>query len=292
MTRTLAFIGVPSSAGAHFPGQEKTPAALRSAGFRMESMHDYGDLPCEQFQPDRTSRCARNADAVIRVAKATRDRTRRAVDAGHVPFVIGGDCSITTGVVAALVERHPDLGLVYFDAHADLNTPLRGSGIFDSMGLAHMLDEPGVVRELAHIGRRPLLSRRDVVIYGANLKEMNAQEIEALERLRIATSPADRDNAKAIEHWFESEGRPFLVHFDVDVVDFADLPLANIPQFSPGVPWLDALHSLEVFAVSPRFAGLVVTEANPDHDPDGSAIRVLASALSRIARLAAGNMEN
>lgn len=56
----------------------------------------------------------------------------------------------------------------------------------------------------------------------------------------------------------EGLARGFVVHFDVDVIDFVDFPVA-------GVTLQEAVTSLRVFASSPRFAGLVVTEFNPDH---------------------------
>ncbi len=62
----------------------------------------------------------------------------------------------------------------------------------------------------------------------------------------------------------------FVVHFDVDVIDFADFPIADVPQFTAGLPFRDAMACLTVFVASPKFAGLTITEFNPDHaDEDG-----------------------
>jgi arginase len=60
-----------------------------------------------------------------------------------------------------------------------------------------------------------------------------------------------------------------VVHFDVDVVDSGDLPLANLPHFGQELTLAEALACLEVVLASASWAALVVTEVNPDHDPDG-----------------------
>jgi arginase len=79
--------------------------------------------------------------------------------------VLGGDCTITLGVLAGLQRVAPDTGLVYFDGDADLGMPGHGSGILDAMGIAHLLglaqteltglfetQPPLAVRRLAMLG--------------------------------------------------------------------------------------------------------------------------------------------
>ena len=84
---------------------------------------------------------------------------------------------------------------------------------------------------------------------------------EALARLR---SSADR----------------FLVHLDVDVVDFLDLPVADIPLHNDGLTFDETMRSLTVFAGHEGLAGLVITEFNPDHSAeDGSTIEALVRGL-------------
>ena len=144
----LGLIGVPSSAGAHGPGQEKAPGALRQAGLLGAlretglTVEDLGDLPVTRFQPDPANRKSQSLSRVVMVARQVADRVATAVDRDLVPLVLGGDCSITLGVVAGLLRRQPDLGLMYFDGDADLTTPdTTHSGIFDSMGVAHLIGD-------------------------------------------------------------------------------------------------------------------------------------------------------
>ena len=158
-------IGVPSSAGAHHAGQDSAPAALRKAGLpdRLRAaglkVDDAGDLPGAVFAVDREHPHGRNLPAVAQVARASADAVAGAIASGRRPLVVGGDCTITLGVIAGFRRRHPDVGLVYLDGDADLGTPQGGgSGIFDSMGITHLLG--GGAPELAGLAGRRCCWRR------------------------------------------------------------------------------------------------------------------------------------
>ena len=115
MTRIFGLIGVPSSAGAHYPGQEKAPAALRRAGLATRlagvgiSILDYGDLPSKCCRVDPTTRNIDRIADVRTVAANVAASVEKIVSAQQTPLVIGGDCTITIGVVAALVGSQPEL---------------------------------------------------------------------------------------------------------------------------------------------------------------------------------------
>ncbi len=65
-----------------------------------------------------------------------------------------------------------------------------------------------------------------------------------------------------------------MVHFDVDVIDFVDFPVADVPQIKAGLTFRDVMAYLGVFAASPSFGGLAITEFNPDHaDEEGELAR-------------------
>src|SRR5258706_5106344 len=248
----LALIGVPSSAGARRTGQERAPVALRAAGLaeRLRDLGldvvDQGDLPCVTFRPDETSPRQQNLDLVVGVARQTADRVDRIVAGGRLPIVLGGDCSLSLGVIAGLLRHRRRLGLLYFDGDLDLETPeTTPSGIFDGMVMAHALGR-GSPR-LAGIGpRRPLLSEEDVVLFGYNLESgwTDPPEIEALGRSRSAQYPVARVPQEAAAAASEAlrglEGRAGagLVHFDGDGVGFPapDLPHPNPPHPDAALP--------------------------------------------------------
>jgi arginase len=197
-------------------------------------------------------------------------RVEEILRAGQVPLVVGGDCTIQLGVISGFLRAGEDPALLYLDGGVDLYTPATNpAGILDSMGVAHMVGETGAAKELARIGpRAPLMSDARIVLFGY---EPNPPEMPVLERRSIPHYPADsvrgRPEDAAAEALALLEGSVglFVVHFDVDVIDFVDFPVADVPQHNAGLTFEETIACLRTFAASPAFGGLVITEFNPDH---------------------------
>ncbi|OLE37963.1 MAG: hypothetical protein AUG48_03120 [Actinobacteria bacterium 13_1_20CM_3_68_9] len=300
MPLRIGLIGVPSSAGAHGPGQEKAPAALRQAGLLGAlretglEVEDLGDLRVARFTPDPVNRKRQSLSPVIGVVRQVADAVAGAIERGLLPLVLGGDCTITLGVVAGLLRRQQDLGLLYFDGDADLTTPeTTHSGIFDSMGVAHLIGEGAP--ELARVGPRfPLMPQDRIVLFGFQPYEIEPQEARRLQKSAMlqysVTSMGDRPLELAREALarLEERAQAIAVHFDVDVMDSAEIPLANWPHYD-ALSFGDAMHCLSVFLGSPKLAALVVTEINPDHDPEGLLLRQFIDAFADALRPVAAN---
>ena len=296
----FGLIGVPSSAGAHGPGQEKAPSALRTAGLPGAlreaglEVEDLGDLPVVRFAPDRAERKRQSQSRVVKVARQVADAVARAVERELIPIVLGGDCTITLGVVAGLLRHQPDLGLIYFDGDADLTTPeTTHSGIFDSMGVAHLFGQGDP--DLAHIGPRfPLLEQDRIILFGFHPYEIEPEESRVLEASAMAKYPVTSMDDRPVQlaaqarARLEERARAIAVHFDVDVMDSAEIPLADWPHYD-AVSFGDAMRCLSVFVGSPKLAALVVTEINPDHDPDGLLVRQFVDAFAGAMRPVAAN---
>jgi arginase len=282
MVPRVDLIGVPSSAGAHGPGQEKAPAALRKAGFLQAAdsaglqIEDRGDLPLVRFAPDPVHSKQQNLGAVCEVAERVAGAVEGSVGRGNLPLVVGGDCSLTIGVIAGILRSNRRVGLLYFDGDADLSTPdTTRSGIFDSMVMSHLLGLSGAASQLSGIGPRiPLLSPDRVVLFGYMPYELEPEEVALINRLGIRSYPGSelprpvsapaREALAAIE----TNADRVVVHFDVDVLDSAEMPLGNWPHYG-GLRLDEAMECLEIFLGSRKLAALVITEINPDHDPNG-----------------------
>ena len=296
----FGLIGVPSSAGAHGPGQEKAPSALRTAGLLGAlreaglDVEDLGDLPVARFAPDRAERKRQSQSQVVKVARQVADAVASAVERELIPIVLGGDCTITLGVVAGLLRHQPDLGLIYFDGDADLTTPeTTHSGIFDSMGVAHLIGAGDP--DLAHIGPRfPLLEQDRIILFGFHPYEIEPDESRVLASSPMAKYPVTSMDGRPVElaaqarARLEERARAIAVHFDVDVMDSAEIPLADWPHYD-ALSFGDAMRCLSVFVGSPKLAALVVTEINPDHDPDGLLVRQFVDAFAGAMRPVAAN---
>jgi arginase len=284
-----ALIGAPTTLGAFAPGQEQAPRALREAGLTADA--DFGDIPLRRWTPDREHRRAQNAAGVVQAAREVAERVEAAIRSGHVPVVLGGDCTVGVGTVAgALAAGGAPLGLVYFDMHADLNTPETvNTGTLDWMGPAHMLGLPGTVPEFAALAD---LAPADIVVLGRDPSQARPAELEAVAQHHIATIDVDEvlaDPAAAADRALAAlPHERLLVHFDVDVVDFVDMPLSENTGHNVGLPFGTACGVLDTLLADGRFAGLTVTEHNPAHGPeDGSATAALAAALQRALSFAA-----
>lgn len=206
--------------------------------------------------------------------------------AGEFPLVIGGDCTIELGSLSGFLRAGQETALLYLDGGVDLRTPQTNpTGILDSMGVAHMVGELGVTEELARIGPRyPLMDDEEIVLFGY---EPNPPEVGVLGRRSMPRFPAETIRGRAGEAagealaLLERSAERFVVHFDVDVIDFVDFPIADVPQHNAGLTFRETMECLEVFTASPRFAGLTVTEVNPDHvDEQGTVAATFASEVA------------
>ena len=275
---SLALIGAPTSLGAFAPGQEQAPRALRDAGFTADV--DLGDIPLRRWSPDRENRRAQNAAGVAQAARAVAEKVEAAFRAGHTPVVLGGDCTVGVGTVAGARAAGERVGLVYFDLHPDLNTPETVvTGTLDWMGVAHML---GVARTpLADVAS---LEPDQVLFFARQEDQTKRNERETIERLNLESVMVEEVAADPRRTAERAAGRfdRYLVHFDVDVVDFIDLPLSENTGHNLGLPFGAACAALEVLTAGAGFAGLTVTEHNPLHGAeDGSTTKALAGALQR-----------
>jgi arginase len=283
LSRPVGVIGVPTSAGAFAPGQEQAPQALREAGL-VEALRsglevrDHGDREIWRWRPDRENRRAQNLATVVEIVQDTTRRVSDSIAEGEVTLVLGGDCTVGIGTVAAHVSTGERVGLVYFDAHADLNVPESvHEGALDWMGMAHMLGEQGAVSELVNAGvRAPLLDADQVLLFGWDPEQSTAFEREVIERRGISVLAVDEvaaepDAAAArARELMESRCDRLLVHYDVDVIDFTDTPLSENWGRNQGLAYETAMRALDVLLESPRLAALTVTELNPDHAEQGA----------------------
>ncbi|MBL7256834.1 arginase family protein [Paractinoplanes lichenicola] len=293
MSRRWTVLGVPSSAGAHTPGVEQGPAALREAGLINNlragghDIEDRGDVRGFRWRPDPARQTGQNAATVAAVADDVATAVAAILADGRVPLVLGGDCSITVGVLAGFDRAAREPALLYMDGGPDLFTPeTRPNGNLDAMGMAHLLRLPGHLPEVAAVGE-PLTPAR-VVSFGDGLPDDGPdQERDLLQELsitRITAADVHRDTRAAAERALAAAGESFVLHFDVDVLRFTDMPIADVPDSGGdpiGLTLHEAMTCLSVFASGgDRLAALVITEVNPDHAPDRAVLDDFATAVA------------
>jgi arginase len=297
----ISVVGVPNSAASYAAGQDLAPAALRSAGLLDQliasglEVHDDGDLPHQAWSPDRDHPLAQNAGQATMSVRQLADRLHPLLARGDLALVIGGNCTIALGVVAAL--RRLDAGtpgLLYVDRHYDLNTPdSTTDGALDWMGLAHALALPGCLDTLTGaFGRRPLLQADQVAWLGIEPQMATPWEREQADRLglHVTTSQALAADpaATALAALGQLPPGPLAVHVDVDVLDFTDAPLAESTDGRNSGPTLDQVaEALTAAARDQRMRALSIGELNPTRcagDPD--ALPRFVSTIARVLAVA------
>jgi arginase len=297
VTRVLHVIGAPSSAGAYAPGQERAPAALREAGLldrlraRGVTVDDHGDVPGFRWRVDSEHPRAMNSEPAVAVAEAVSKRVADSLAAGAAVLVLGGDCTVEIGTVAGASSNSNRVGLVYVDLDADLNTPeTTEDGALDWMGVAHLLGLPGTVPALGSLGsRRPMLSADEILLFAidnitpAERAVMDTHGIAAFSCADVSADPAGMAR-RVVADWAQRFDR-LLVHVDVDVLDYLDLPIAEETRRNRGLRFDQLVTALRVLVAAPNWVALTVCEVNPDHgEGDGSTLETLCDGLADVLR--------
>ena len=286
-------LGVPTSAGTHHAGMDQAPHRLRAAGLvdrlrAVSPVTDAGDLPRTPYRPQGVGRPYRDGGRVAQINRRVAERVADVVTGDDCLLVFGGDCTITLGVVAGLLSRWPNLGVVYLDGDVDLSTPGdTESGILDTMVSAHLL---GLVdTPVSRIGPRfPLLGAEDILYFGYHPQELTPAEAGWLGTHPVrhwsVTRILDDPTAAARRAAAVMGDRPVLVHFDVDVIDSGDAPLGNYPHFQGGLSLDQAVACLRAFVHGCPVVGVVITELNPHHDGDGWLLPRFINRLAKALR--------
>jgi arginase len=288
--RTMNLIGCPYHEGRRDVGMGVGPTLLLADDrLRAEvAAHGWSPVGHVVSPPDeRRPEVARSMDVVRRLAVLV----RAAVSAGAFPLVLAGNCNSCLGTVAG--AGSDALGVVWFDAHADLDTPDDNvSGYFDVMALA-MLTGSGWPAQRAMVPGLTAIPERSVVLAG--VRDLAPYQRDRLAASDVRVVPGDiRSEAltAALDELARRVDRIYL-HVDVDTLD-SGAGRAN--QFAaPGGPSLEGLRRA-IAAAFARFtvAAAAITAYDPAHDVDGriaDAARAIAGDIARHAAAQAAARE-
>ena len=288
----IAVFGVPSAAGGVAPGMERAPFALREAGL-LEALRVGGrrvvnlsDLSLFPFKDDPENPRARNIPVAACAARAAADEMPRALREGFT-VVLGGDCSLVVGTLAgARAALGRDVGLVFIDANADLNTPETSpSGRLCGMALALTLGLGP--REMAAVGGTGTAAVDPDHVALVGFRSLDPGERKLLGDLGLALpaiaarSLGMRATAALALDAVNNAGGPILVHLDVDAVDPAEMPAKAAITPGPGFSWQEASDLLTALVASPRVVALEVAEFDPSRDPVGACARKVVELVAR-----------
>jgi len=295
--RNVGVIGVPIDLGAGRRGVDMGPSAIRIADLekRLEELghrvEDHGDLDVmiPETQKVGTGKL-RYKKPILSVCEELMKRVDACLGEGRMPLVLGGDHSLAIGSVAGSTNYYArqgeSLGLIWFDAHGDANTPeTTPSGNIHGMSLAVSLgfgDE-----DLVNLGgRSPKVQPRNAVLIG--IRDLDPGERDFLKKSGVTCYTMrdldERGMRDVLDEGIRlaSDGTVGIhMSFDLDVVDPEDAPGTGTPVWG-GISYREAHLAMEMIADRATIVAMDLVEVNPVLDSQNMT-GILAAELAQSA---------
>jgi arginase len=278
MAQKIRIIGVPMDLGASRRGVDMGPSTLRVAGLQARlkqlghQVEDIGNIVVKQ--PEEQHYGVKNAKYLEEIAdtcKGLAEISRKALDEGFLPLVLGGDHSIAVGTTAGAAAHYRKdskrIGLIWLDAHGDMNTPESSpSGNIHGMPLASIMGYgPPELTELA--GIRPMVEPRSVALVG--VRDLDSRERRLVKdsgvhvfTMRDIDERGMRDVMSEALRFTSDDTAGIAVSLDMDFVDPSDAPGVGTPVRG-GVTYREAHLALEMIADSRSMISFELVEINP-----------------------------
>ncbi len=273
--KQISIIGVPMDFGQMRRGVDMGPSAIRYAGVvdRLENLHyeidDLGDI--EISRPEKLDKLSegnlRNLKAVAEGNTKLAKKIDEAINADTFPLVFGGDHSIAIGTLAGVAKHYKNLGVIWYDAHGDLNTAesspsgnIHGMPLAVSLGLGHP-----TLTEIAGYG--PKVKPENIVIIGARsldegekilIKELGIKVYTMHEIDRIGMTKVMEETISYLKD--RTDG----VHLslDLDGLDPHDAPGVGTPVIG-GISYRESHLAMEMLAEAGVITSAEFVEVNP-----------------------------
>ncbi|MGI6603614.1 MAG: arginase [bacterium] len=292
----LEIIGVPQDLGANRRGVDMGPSAIRYAGVRerLESLgyevHDQGNIPVSlrEERPAAVDERLRYLPEIQATSELLAEAVRKALEAGALPLVLGGDHSIAIGTLAGAASVK-QCGVIWFDAHGDFNTPeTTSSGNIHGMPLAASLGR-GDERLVSCGGFVAKAKEKNVALIGA--RDLDPEERESLRQSRISVFTMQDIDEMGMKRVMRqalaaaldgTEG--FVLSLDMDALDPLEAPGVGTPVRG-GLTYREAHLAMELLAETGALIAMEVVEVNPILDTRNQtaelAVELIASALGK-----------
>ncbi len=278
MAEKIRIIGVPMDLGASRRGVDMGPSALRVAGLqsRLKQLgrqaEDIGNIPVRQ--PEEQHYGEKNAKYLGEIAetcKGLAEIVEKTLDEDLLPVVLGGDHSIAVGTAAGVAtyfsKKSKRIGMIWLDAHADMNTPESSpSGNIHGMPLAAIMGfGPRELTELSTA--KPMVHPRNVALVG--VRDLDAKERRHIKEsgvhvftMREVDERGMRDVMSEAIRFASDETAGIAVSLDMDFVDPTDAPGVGTPVRG-GATYREAHLALEMIADSRAIVSFELVEINP-----------------------------
>jgi arginase len=278
MAEKIRIIGVPMDLGASRRGVDMGPSALRVAGLQAKlkqlgrQVEDIGNIIVKQ--PEEQHYGVKNAKYLEEISvtcKGLADIVGKTLDEDLLPLVLGGDHSIAVGTAGgAAAHYHKEskrIGLIWLDAHGDMNTPESSpSGNVHGMPLASIMGYgPPELTDLG--GIKPMVEPRNIALVG--IRDLDAKERRLVKdsgvhifTMRDIDERGMREVMAEALRFAGDDTAGIAVSLDMDFVDPSDAPGVGTPVRG-GVTYREAHLALEMIADSRAMVSFELVEINP-----------------------------
>ena len=292
MPRDVVLIGVPTNSTGTLDGVARAPAVLRQRGLtaalaRRPGFSDAGDLALPAPQAGRGPSGLLAEEALIAMIGRVREAVSAARRRGRFPLLVGGDCPVILGALAALQAERDQPGLLFVDGHEDAWPPRvspTGEAADCELGLALRLFDADLSPGLS--GVLPRIRAQDVIAVGPrDGDELTAAGVPTLAgQLRALIRPAAL-GALAADGYAAafSLPTPWWLHTDLDVLASTELAAVDYPQ-PGGLTWSQLTDITLAALAADGCAGWSVCIYNPDLDPGGDGADDIIGFLARAVR--------
>ncbi len=278
MPHKVRIIGVPMDLGASRRGVDMGPSALRVAGLAQHikqlghQVEDIGNVSVKQPEEQHYGeKKAKYLNEIMETCKGLAEIVQKTLDEGLVPVILGGDHSVALGSVGGVSahfrKKEKRIGLLWLDAHGDMNTPDSSpSGNVHGMPLAALIGYgPPEMTEMA--GFKPVVEPRNVCLVG--IRDLDAKEKRIIKESGVHVfTMRDLDERGMREVMAEAlrfatdETDAIAVSLDLDFVDPTDAPGVGTPVRG-GVTYREAHLAMEMIADSKALVSIEAVEVNP-----------------------------
>jgi arginase len=294
MTKKISIIGVPMDLGQTRRGVDMGPSAIRYAGIieRLERLNyeieDLGDIEigrAERIQSE-TNVKLRNLKAVAEANEKLAAKVDEVVRAKSFPLVLGGDHSIAIGTLAGVAKHYKNLGVIWYDAHGDLNTEetspsgnIHGMPLAASLGLGHP-----VLTNIA--GYSPKIKPENIVIIGARALDEGEKVLIKEKGIKVYTMhEIDRLGMTTVmeETIQYLKDRTDGVHLslDLDGLDPHDAPGVGTPVIG-GISYRESHLAMEMLAEANIITSAEFVEVNPILDEKNKTASVAVALMGSL----------
>lgn len=276
MKNEISIIGVPMDLGQTRRGVDMGPSAIRYAGIveRLQKLdyivHDLGNIsvPRPNNDPDKKqNHTLRNLDEIVEVNEDLAEIVDEQVKRNRFPLVLGGDHSIAIGTIAGVSRHYENLGVIWYDAHGDINTEdTSPTGNIHGMPLAVSLGL-GNERLTSIITENPKIKPENVVLIG--VRDLDEGEKKLLRQLNIKVytmHEVDRLGMPAVIEetiqYLKNKTDGVHLSFDLDGIDPKDAPGVGTPVIG-GLTYRESHLALEMLSEADIITSAEFVEVNP-----------------------------